>query len=182
MASTNTIGLYSTKDSQSKSSPSPNLLKKKQSFSFHPSSPSMDFNNNNNKDHCTSHPPPPHRWLNRQLNRFSLRHTKSVQNLKSAMPLTAKNNNDIKLMNDEPLMKEKDQETIGTIYNNNTSNINKETIANGLALFIAEVTFIPSKQNDARLLALKFTKVSGSARIYELATGWITRILRSKND
>ncbi|CAO3587884.1 unnamed protein product [Absidia cylindrospora] len=58
------------------------------------------------------------------------------------------------------------------------------SVTDGTAVFSIEVFFVPSskqKENaDTRLLGLRFTKMSGSAKVYKLATGWITNVLQSK--
>jgi hypothetical protein len=51
----------------------------------------------------------------------------------------------------------------------------------GTALFSIDVYTIPTKQKDnTRTLALRFTKLSGSTKVFKLATGWIASVLQSK--
>ncbi|ORZ21230.1 hypothetical protein BCR42DRAFT_488337 [Absidia repens] len=57
------------------------------------------------------------------------------------------------------------------------------SVTDGTAVFSIEVFSVPSKQMenaDTRLLGLRFTKMSGSVKVYKLATGWITNVLQSK--
>lgn len=203
MSSTNTIGLHYSNDiisSTNSSSSPPNLLllKKQQQIisnnSLYPNhiNHSKEFNNdindntknnnnNNNINNTINNNHHPNRWLNRQLHKLSLtqlRHTKSVQNLN--LKYTS-------IERDQKQPQQQQQQKYENENNNKNDNDNGDDATNfkelnGLALFITEVNFVPTKQNDPRLLALKFIKVSGSTSVFELATGWITRILSSKDD
>ncbi|CAO3589429.1 unnamed protein product [Absidia cylindrospora] len=52
----------------------------------------------------------------------------------------------------------------------------------GTALFSIDVYSIPSRQKEnTRILALRFTKLSGSTKVFKLATGWLTSVLQSKS-
>ncbi|KAI8084972.1 kinase-like domain-containing protein [Halteromyces radiatus] len=151
----------------SASTSTPTLLKRK-SFSNNSLYPesiihSLDINEDCNPTASNNS----HWWL-RQLQRLALPHSNVLQ----------LNNRSLRHSSSAHSMRL--SSTDGT-RNQTVENDKKipTTATDGTALFSIEVNFIPSKQNT-RLLALRFTKVSGSTRVYKLATGWIASILQQQ--
>ncbi|ORX56830.1 kinase-like protein [Hesseltinella vesiculosa] len=56
----------------------------------------------------------------------------------------------------------------------------KATNKEGVALFTIDTIVLPrSKEDDATLMAVRFTKVKGSSKVFKLATGWLHGVLSS---
>ncbi|ORZ11109.1 hypothetical protein BCR42DRAFT_462189 [Absidia repens] len=181
----------------------PSLLKKKKSFSNNSlySESIADPLDMSCDDLCYDHqsagPNNNSHWWLRQLQRLALphsnvlqqqqqplRHSSSTKSLRSSAQaaldggLRGKTSFDNffqsrKQTGDEPIQQNdsnqsvtKDQQTAAT---------------DGTALFAVDVYSIPSRQKEnTRILALRFTKLSGSTKVFKLATGWLTSVLQSK--
>ncbi|KAI8074035.1 kinase-like domain-containing protein [Gongronella butleri] len=162
----------------------PNLLRKKKSFASHhslqdstflgdfmqPSSSQYHLNNDLlADDNSASH------WWHRPFQRISLpqslRHSSSMQSLRS---LYTKQHQPSTISKTSGTAASDQQ---GTTAANTGTN---PPAAVSTVYFSVQVDAVASKNSgDVRLLALRFSKVAGSAKVYKLVTGWILRILQS---
>lgn len=121
----------------------------------------------------------PHSTLGQQQQQQTLRHSSSAQLLRSSASPPGRFGLRGKASFDNFFQRKQDPPT----SDNSTTSPSPPPSTDGTVVFSAQVYFVPSRQKEnARLLALQFTKTSGSAKVYKLVTGWITSVLQSKHN